>query len=265
MTLSISSLLCTIVLFNCCDWASPGTYEIIFEGYDDNIENVPYIVSLSKIGCGHFCGGTLISSEWLLTAAHCLVGETPDDLYVRAGSTYKNKGGMIRKVRRIIPHRRYSKEINLDFDIGLVQLKRPLPASDFINWIPLVLNDTTQPDDECIIAGWGTTKQKEAQHQTLKTAVVKIISKTESQRVLYMKVITKSMPCTGAQKPDACQGDSGGPMICAGKLSGVVSLEGCEASAKPGVYISVFELRKWIAYKLYRYFKTELKTIDYKQ
>ncbi|EAT42007.1 AAEL006429-PA [Aedes aegypti] len=243
----LPSLVYLIVLFNCCKLVTPSTDERIVGGYDDTIENVPYTVSLNKIGFGHFCGGTLISFEWVLTAAHCLVGETPDDLYVRAGSTYKNKGGTIRKVQRVIPHERYSKEINLDFDIGLVQLKRPLPASDYIDWIPLIMYDTTRPGNECIISGWGTTKQKETQFQLLKSAVVQIVSKNACQRALYRKVITRNMMCAGAQKHDACQGDSGGPMICTGRLTGVVSWgEGCATIGKPGVYTSVFELRSWI-------------------
>ncbi|EAT42005.1 AAEL006430-PA [Aedes aegypti] len=238
-----------IVLLNCWKLTTSKTSERIVGGYIDRIENVPYTVSLNKIHFGHFCGGSLVTFDWIVTAGHCVWDKKPAEIYVRAGSSYKNKGGKIRKVKKIIVHPLYKKivDVPLDYDIALLQLNRPFPNdSDFIDCIRVAR--FYKASDTCIVSGWGTTKETDGQYQLLKSATVKEVSGYTCQQILYRKIITKNMMCAGGHEDDACQGDSGGPLVCFGLLMGVVSWgEGCATLGKPGVYTYVPALWEFIA------------------
>uniref|UniRef100_A0A023EPH0 trypsin n=1 Tax=Aedes albopictus TaxID=7160 RepID=A0A023EPH0_AEDAL len=245
-----------IILLNFHKWATATIDERIVGGYFDRIENVPYTVSLNTKLFGHFCGGSLVANVWVVTAAHCLWGKKPSDIFVRAGSTYKNRGGEIRKAKKIIFHPLYKRivDVPLDYDIALVQLNKPLSNnSDFIEYISISNPLEKIPGDpQCIVSGWGITKSEVGQFQLLKSATVKIVKHEICQKTLYQKIISKNMVCAGGQEDDACQGDSGGPMACRGKLHGVVSWgEGCATLGKPGVYAYLPELWDFVAAHIY--------------
>ena len=94
------------------------------------IETYPYQVSLQKNG-NHSCGGSIISEYWIITAGHCIDSDT-EDIQVRAGATFHNKGGSLHNIDRVIVHEKH--EIRDDgipvYDIALIEVKEPFMFDD---------------------------------------------------------------------------------------------------------------------------------------
>ena len=87
-----------------------------------------WAVSLN-INNTYLCGGSIISSSWVVTAAHCADGFTPSQFTIYAGSLIRWSGTQNRSVSQIIVHPDYN-STTLENDIALLQLSSPLSMSD---------------------------------------------------------------------------------------------------------------------------------------
>jgi secreted trypsin-like serine protease len=82
-----------------------------------------------RIDNTYLCGGTILSSSWILTAAHCVVGNTASQITVYAGSTTQLSGGQMKVASRIFMHPNYQANTH-ENDIALLQLSYPLNMND---------------------------------------------------------------------------------------------------------------------------------------
>jgi secreted trypsin-like serine protease len=201
-----------------------------------------WTVSLQLNGLGHFCGGTLVSSQWVVTAGHCCKGQTIDSV-VLGVQNLDSADKVTRKAKRLIVHPSYN-PMTMTNDICLVQL------SAAVSDVPTIqLGSVRNPVGtmaECV--GWGTTRfDHNAPVQTImrqvKLPLVSYTTCTAKGSYTPVTVHTSNL-CAGyaAGGKDSCQGDSGGPLFVPGSddladvLIGVVSWgDGCAKKKKYGV------------------------------
>ncbi|XP_055536363.1 trypsin 5G1-like [Wyeomyia smithii] len=218
----------------------------IVGGYDVNITDVPFQVSLNY-GWGHTCGGSIISSRWVLTAAHCI---NSGSLTVRVGSSRHAQGGRLVKVARKEKHQKYNSN-TIDYDFALLELSEDLELTDEIYPVDLPEQDEPVTDGACLqVSGWGNTQNAMRISKTLRAANVPAVNLEQcAKSYASFGTITPRMLCAGFEEggKDACQGDSGGPLVAGGTLVGVVSWGlGCARPGYPGVYSRVGAVRDWV-------------------
>ena len=217
---------------------------------------------------GYMCGGSLISTQYVLTAAHCTVndaGETyaPSAFQVYAG--LQNRGSLARNsfnpyfqyrtVSVVLTNPNYD-PYTMDFDVALLRLSTPVTLSPGVKTVKLAVsprNDTLyKVKTNATVTGWGTTSYGGSTSNKLREVTVPIVSPS-SCKLSYPGEITNRMLCAGLPEggKDSCQGDSGGPLVVkAGGIAyqvGVVSWgNGCADPNMPGIYTSVKIVFNWI-------------------
>ncbi|KAJ4336320.1 hypothetical protein N0V87_005471 [Didymella glomerata] len=221
----------------------------IVGGTTANAGDFPFIVSLQKSG-SHFCGGSLINANTVITAAHCTVGQTASSLTVRAGSLNRNSGGTLVRVSSIKVHPSFSSS-TLTNDVAIWKLATSIPTSSTIGYASLAASGSDPASGSTsTVAGWGTTSAGGSSPTTLRKVDVPIVSRATCRNNYSVSEITDTMFCAGvtAGGKDSCQGDSGGPIVDSSKtLIGLVSWgDGCAEAGKPGVYARVGALRSFI-------------------
>ncbi|UJR23669.1 hypothetical protein I4U23_026653 [Adineta vaga] len=235
---------------------TPTTQRIV-GGIEATPNSWPWIVSLQVRD--HFCGGTLIDTRHVLTAAHCLTSASSSQLRVIAGlheRSNKNNGRTQNiGVSRIFMHEQYN-SVTQAHDIAILRLAQPVQLNTYVSLICLPGPDP-QESMSVTAAGWGSTYKGSALPNALRQVTVKVTNaQAKAAYPAYFDVqrqIGASMPYVGGK--DSCQGDSGGPLMFNSNgqwhLSGVVSFGAdCALSNYPGVYTRTSTYLSWIRNKI---------------
>ncbi|XP_008329571.1 trypsin-3-like [Cynoglossus semilaevis] len=214
-------------------------------GYECPRNSVPYQVSLNA--GYHFCGGSLISSLWVVSAAHCYKSR----IQVRLGehNIAVNEGTeqWIDGVK-MIKHPQYN-SYNLDNDIMLIKLSRPASLNNYVKTISLP-SRCPVADEPCMVSGWGNTSANGSLFPDRLQCLRQPIIDDRICKNAYPHLLTENMLCSGFMQGGAssCQGDSGGPLVCNGQLQGVVSWGyDCAMKGHPSVYARVCRYNSWIS------------------
>ncbi|XP_044533306.1 trypsin-like, partial [Gracilinanus agilis] len=221
-----------------------GDENKILGGYSCPVNSIPYQVSLNA--GYHFCGGSLINTEWVVSAAHCYKSR----MQVRLGEyniEVVEGNEQFIDAAKVIRHPKYN-SFTINNDIMLIKLKTPATLNSRVSPITLPTS-CAATGTSCLISGWGNTLSSGSDYpDVLQCLQAPVLSDSECQSA-YPGKITKNMICLGFLEggKDSCQEDTGGPVVCNGELQGIVSWGyGCAQKGRPGVYTKVCNYVDWI-------------------
>ncbi|XP_055598829.1 phenoloxidase-activating factor 2-like [Uranotaenia lowii] len=236
----------------------------------------PWMVSILTINAfdehdsKYLCGGSLIRSDVVLTAAHCVVNRTTEKLTVRAGEWDTKTTNEVRPyqdllVTDIVVHENYNKAFQFN-NIALLYLEREFDADEHVQLICLPPQGKQFDGQNCVATGWGKDNFFSENYQViLKKVDLPIVSSEQCQSDLRKTrlgprfALHNSFTCAGGEEgKDTCTGDGGSPLVCEDVdqpnkyyQAGIVAWGiGCGQAGVPGVYTKSSLYTNWIEEKL---------------
>jgi len=215
----------------------------------------PHQVALLRYG-GYACGGSIVTSRCVVTAASCCEGIGAANLLVRAGDQERSvveQFQVDRNVSKVVSHEDHDGWA-ADSDICLLEVSSPFELNDYVSTIELPPSMYEDPAGlVCTVLGWGATEEGGQKPNDLSKVDVPIVSDKRCNES-YGVLMEEDMICAGIEfgGKGFCWGDAGGPLICDGHLSGVVSWGmGCAQPATPQIYTQVSHFRDWLDTKMH--------------
>jgi secreted trypsin-like serine protease len=225
----------------------------IVGGKDAIIGDWPWQVSLNQTG-SLICGGSLLNSQWVVTAAHCLnYASIPSVYSIDIGHHDRAKletWAVTRKVIKVVRHPAYNSG-NFRNDIGLMKLSAPVTYSNYIAPICIPKAGSDFQGQESWATGWGTTASGGRVARFLQEIDMPVLSDTRCKQK-YSSSDKPTMICAGDDDryADTCQGDSGGPLVVKDKDTGKWELAGITSwgygCGGGGVYCRTSNYNDWI-------------------
>ncbi|KAJ2664756.1 hypothetical protein IWW48_000704 [Coemansia sp. RSA 1200] len=194
---------------------SSSLHPRILGGSEANKSEYPFIVYLQNKAEKTFCGGSIISDDWVITAAHCIKTASADDIKLYIGmAEYNPDPSKATAVTSVTVHPAYD-DSSMVNDLALLKLGSPITSSGNSSTISI---DTTSVGDGVTVTalGWGYTSENgSSSSKNLKKADLKTLSQAEcGAKDTKFTGNDGARICVAADTgSDTCPGDSGGPLI----------------------------------------------------
>ncbi|KAK7130138.1 hypothetical protein R3I93_019693 [Phoxinus phoxinus] len=219
-------------------------------------EDGSWVVSIQKRN-RHWCGGSLIREDWVLTDQQCFSTCVPDlsEYTVQVGLLHLNASADTQDLR--IAHVVCGPEGS---NLALLKLTTPAPLSEHVRTVQLpVAGCAVAEATYCLMYGWGDTKGT-GHEGSLKMVGLPIVSnKRCSQSHKGILPITETKICAGGKRDQGvCEKDYGGPLVCQeGESKVIVGVSingrGCAVARRPAVFVNVAFYSEWIR-KVFKYY-----------
>ena len=189
----------------------------IVQGYAAVANSWPWMVALYINNNQLFCGGFLVSYQHVVTAAHCVYGQSASGITVYAGIqklSLRTSTGQSRGVSTITVHPSYTPSV-YPYDVAVLTLQSPLTQTTTVGLCCLT-SDTSLPaiGDRGVIIGWGYTVQGGPNlSDDLLQGVIEIQSDSSTCSTSSASTPSSLLFCAGYSGTDSCQGDSGSPFM----------------------------------------------------
>ncbi|XP_051847357.1 chymotrypsin-C [Antechinus flavipes] len=242
----------------------PNLATRVVGGEDARPHSWPWQISLQYLKDDtyrHTCGGTLISNQHVLTAAHCISkGKTYRVLLGKNNLVEEEAGSVAMAVDTIFVHEKWN-SLLVRNDIALIKLAEPVELSDTIQVACLPPKDSLLSQDyPCYVTGWGRLWTNGPIADALQQGFLPAVDHaTCTQKDWWGTMVTQNMVCAGGDGViSGCNGDSGGPLNCeaangAWEVRGIVSFGSgwsCNTAKKPTVFTRVSAYNDWINEKM---------------
>ncbi|XP_050314731.1 brachyurin-like [Anthonomus grandis grandis] len=226
----------------------------IVGGQEANAHQFPYQVGLYVTYAMNqaFCGGSLISQNYVLTAAHCAEGAVSMQVILGAHniSDTSESSRQTQTSATFIVHPSWDSS-TLTNDVALVKLTTPAELNSYVQIIQLASGSNSYANNQGIATGWGKTIDSQSSVTDILRYETNTIMNNEQCKATdsdYASVIKDTHLCqSGEGIRGICKGDSGGPLVTNGVQVGITSFsyKSCEAG-KPSVFTRITSFSDWI-------------------
>lgn len=226
----------------------------IVGGTNAKPHSIPYQASIQKWS-QHFCGGSILSNVWVLTAGHCHYDDIENIRVIGGAHDLRKKNGneQEREVAVFVKHEDYPGGTEPN-DIAIIKLAEPFDLNEYVQQIGLMSGGSAT--GKGLASGWGTNVADDPNpkpYPVLQKAVLEIHSFEKCHKLWPGDSFTEKQICAGpinSDVPAVCSGDSGGPIVITSDgnklLAGVASWASVPCGKAPGVFTFVPSFIDWI-------------------